>query len=178
MRSHPLGYPQDRSSPSMHYLSILNSYGEWPNAILKLHYNWIKLLVISGVDSTCDICARIFRHLLYGLLLRQYNRCSDIRLKGVFYSFGIPVSRSFSSLVTMNGIGSMLDVLFNFKYLLLISFLLGVVVLVEWISYNRLSNFKGPFWASVTNLWMAKSVYYRNAHLDLFHAYQEYGSGA
>jgi hypothetical protein len=78
----------------------------------------------------------------------------------------------------MIAIGSMLDVLFTFKYLLVVLFLLGVVVLVEGTSYNRLSNFKGPFWASVTNLWMAKSVYYRNAHLDLFHVYQKYGSSA
>lgn len=57
---------------------------------------------------------------------------------------------------------------------------LAVVVIVflgyQWTSYSRLSNFKGPSWAAITNLWMFKCVYLRRAHLDLYQVSQRYGS--
>lgn len=46
----------------------------------------------------------------------------------------------------------------------------------QWVSYRRLSQFKGPFWASLTNFWMVNSVLNRRQHLDLFDVSNEYGS--
>lgn len=75
----------------------------------------------------------------------------------------------------MISFGSIIEALFASKYVVLVLFL-AIITALQFKSYNRLSNFKGPFWAGMTNMWMAKSVYYRNAHLDLFRVHQNYGS--
>jgi hypothetical protein len=74
----------------------------------------------------------------------------------------------------MTVIGFIFDFLFTVRYVLL-ALLVSVLSGLQLASYRRLSNFRGPFWASVSNLWMLKSVYLRKAHLDLYHAYQKYG---
>jgi hypothetical protein len=44
------------------------------------------------------------------------------------------------------------------------NYLVSIFILVvyqlwkQWNSYQRLAKFRGPFWASVTNLWMAKNM--------------------
>lgn len=53
--------------------------------------------------------------------------------------------------------------------------LLAIFAGFQWASYRRLSNFKGPFWAGWTNLWMLKSVYLRGQHMDLYNVSQRYG---
>jgi CDP-diglyceride synthetase len=73
----------------------------------------------------------------------------------------------------MSTIVSTLTLLFTARYLLAI--FLTIIVSLRWITYRRLSNFKGPFWAGITNLWLARLVYLRKPHADLFHASQKYG---
>jgi hypothetical protein len=66
-----------------------------------------------------------------------------------------------------------LESFYTAKYL--IPLLVSVVAWQSWNSWYRLSQFRGPFWASVTNLWMANSVAHRRAHLDLFDVSEKYG---
>lgn len=87
----------------------------------------------------------------------------------------LSLCKTLPQIVTMTVISVIFGILFNVRYLLVALFL-GAYVWAQCTSYYRLSNFRGPFWASITNLWMVRSVYLRRAHLDLYHAYQKYGS--
>jgi len=58
---------------------------------------------------------------------------------------------------------------------ILVATVLGIVIFQQYMSWRRLSQFRGPFWASVTNLWMANSIAHRRPHLDLFEVSQKYG---
>jgi hypothetical protein len=69
---------------------------------------------------------------------------------------------------------SALDLLYTARYSLLALFF-GTLLLQQWLSYRRLSHFKGPVWASLTSLWLAGSVSRRRAHLDLYDVYLQYG---
>lgn len=69
---------------------------------------------------------------------------------------------------------SILSFLFAARYLLL-GISLTIIVSLQWTAYRRLSNFKGPFWAGITNFWLARRVYLRQTHTDLFHASLKYG---
>jgi hypothetical protein len=68
-----------------------------------------------------------------------------------------------------------LSVISDTKYPLLV-LVVGFFALQQWQSYRRLAQFKGPFWAGITNLWLARSVSRRRAHLDLFETFLQYGS--
>ena len=54
--------------------------------------------------------------------------------------------------------------------------LVSYILYLQWASYRRLAQFRGPFWASLTNLWMAQSISKRKSHLDLFEVSEKYGS--
>lgn len=66
------------------------------------------------------------------------------------------------------------DSLYAVKYELL-TLVASIVIWQQWRSWHRLSNFKGPFLASLSNLWMANSIAHRRAHLDLFEVSEKYG---
>jgi hypothetical protein len=68
---------------------------------------------------------------------------------------------------------SIIDFLYAARYLL--GLLFGTILWKQWSSYRRLSQFKGPFWASITNLWMADMVSRKRQHMDLFEVHQRYG---
>lgn len=68
-----------------------------------------------------------------------------------------------------------LSALSDAKYALLV-LIVGFFLLQQWQSYRRLAQFKGPYWAGITNLWLARSVSRRRAHLDLFETFLQYGS--
>ena len=70
---------------------------------------------------------------------------------------------------------SVLAVLSDVKYPVLVIFVV-YFVFQQWQSYRRLSSFPGPFWASLTNLWLARSVSRRRAHQDLYEVYLQYGA--
>jgi hypothetical protein len=72
-------------------------------------------------------------------------------------------------------LSSALPVLSDGKYPLLGLFVV-YVLFQQWQSYRRLSQFKGPFWAGLTSLWLARSVSRRRAHLDLYEVHQQYGA--
>jgi hypothetical protein len=69
---------------------------------------------------------------------------------------------------------AILELIYSTRYQIL-ALLVGSVIWQQWASYRRLSQFKGPFWASLTNLWMANSVVNRKQHLDLFEVSKKYG---
>lgn len=69
---------------------------------------------------------------------------------------------------------SVLAVLSDAKYPVLVIFVI-YFVFQQWQSYQRLSSFPGPFWAGLTNLWLARSVSRRRAHQDLYEVYLQYG---
>lgn len=68
-------------------------------------------------------------------------------------------------------------VLYAVRYQIL-ALLVGLIAWQQWLSYHRLSQFKGPFWYSVTNLWLANSILHRRAHLDLYKVYQTHGQSS
>ena len=72
-------------------------------------------------------------------------------------------------------VSAVLAILSDAKYLTLVLFIV-YVLWQQWQSYRRLSQFKGPLWAGITNLWLARSVSRKRAHLDLYEAYLQYGS--
>jgi len=72
-------------------------------------------------------------------------------------------------------VSSVLSILYDAKYFALVP-LVVYVLWQQWQSHRRLSQFKGPFWAGITNLWLARSVSRKRAHLDLYEAYLQYGS--
>lgn len=84
-------------------------------------------------------------------------------------------SRIHRSIPSMAPLPSVLELLWATRYQCL-TLLVGLLLFQQWISWRRLSQFRGPFWASFTNLWMANSIAQRRAHLDLFEVSQEYGS--
>lgn len=43
-----------------------------------------------------------------------------------------------------------------FLFPILFSIVLVIITSQQYMSWRRLSQFRGPFWASITNLWMAK----------------------
>lgn len=72
-------------------------------------------------------------------------------------------------------ISSAFDLIYTAGYPLFAVFF-GAVLVQQWLSYRRLSDFKGPFWASWTSLWLVGIVNRRKTHLELYETYLQYGS--
>lgn len=83
--------------------------------------------------------------------------------------------RSDAALMAVERSSPVFSVLSDVKYPVVVLFVL-FVLFQQWRSYRRLSQFKGPFWAGITSLWMARSVSRRRAHLDLYETYLQYGT--
>jgi hypothetical protein len=61
------------------------------------------------------------------------------------------------------------------KYLITFIFVAIYQSWKQWVSYHRLAKFKGPFWASVTNLWMARNMVSGEIHKKVSSTMEEYG---
>lgn len=73
-------------------------------------------------------------------------------------------------------LSAVLPALSDAKIPLLFVLLAVYFLFQQWQSYRRLSQFKGPLWAGLTSLWLARSVSRRQAHLDLYEVYLQYGA--
>jgi hypothetical protein len=56
--------------------------------------------------------------------------------------------------------------------------LLGIVGIAvrKYFAYHRLAQFKGPFWASWTELWLAKVTWESRIHTALRDVNEKYGT--
>lgn len=107
---------------------------------------------IRGVRSLCE-------HLSFLSLL--------IHLYSILLDFG-EVKQSMSSLALVAGY------VYSSRYML---FLLAVTCYgwMEWTSYRRLHQFKGPKVAGFTSLFMAYVMRTKQAHIELYAVSQKYG---
>lgn len=53
--------------------------------------------------------------------------------------------------------------------------LLAYSAWLQYVSYQKLAAFQGPFWARFTNLWMASAIATKQQHLELYSVSKKYG---
>jgi hypothetical protein len=58
---------------------------------------------------------------------------------------------------------------------ILIGLVISPIVILQYVSWRRLSQFNGPFMASISKLWIIKCTWQQNLHLELKRLCDQYG---
>ena len=71
---------------------------------------------------------------------------------------------------------SLLTVLYGLLLVFIYVFLSSLYQIVYYRFFHPLSKFPGPFWASVTRLWVAYHCYRADEHTKLLELHKKYGT--